>query len=200
MEELIIFGQESTAIEIKSTAEQIYKVKCVRYDDNFNNQIPDFSFEKTYKYIISFSNYSLRNKCINHLSSLKNFVSETVIHSSAVIDKSASIGKGCFIAAGTVISTNAVVKDHSIINIGSSIGHDSIIGNNVFILPGARVSGNVKIGNWCIIGSNSFIKQDLVIGDFCYIDAMTKIENDVTDKKMIRSIFRNQIMENILIR
>ena len=200
MEKLIVFGQESTALEIKSACEQRYQVICVHFEENFTNQIPDFSLETTFKYIISFSNYELRNKCIIQLSLYKNFIAETIIHASAIIDKGAIIGKGCFIAAGAIISTNAIVKDHSIINIGSSIGHDALIGNNVFILPGVRVSGNVKIGDWCILGSNSFIKQNLVIGDWCYIDAMSKIESDIPEKKMIRSIFKNQIMENILIR
>jgi len=197
MKKLIIFGEYSTALEIRETAKSDFDVQNVKFEDGFLNQIQNYSKEETYYYIMSFSDYNLRQKCQDQLSKLSNFKSQTIIHSSAVVFKTAQIGDGSYIAATAVVSHNAVVAENCLINFGVSVGHDATVGKNAVVMPGARIGGNCKIGDGCMIGTNSFIYQGMTIGNHTFIDAMTYINKNIGEKEMVRNTPNLRITKNI---
>lgn len=81
------------------------------------------------------------------------------------------IGEGCIITAGVILTVGIEVNDFSIINLGTTIGHDVKFGQYCSIMPGCSVSGNVTLGKRCIMGTGSRIIQGITIGDDCMIGA-----------------------------
>lgn len=197
MKKLIIFGEYSTALEIRETAKHDFEVINVKFDNDFLRYIDGYSESATYYYIMSFSNYDLRQKCRQVLSTYPNFILQTIVHPSAVIFDTAQIGNGCYIAATAVVSHKAIVDENCIVNFGVSVGHDAYIGKNAVLMPGARIGGNCKIGEGCMIGTNSFIYQSVIVGDHTFVDAMTYINKNIEDKQMVKNTQNLRIIKNI---
>jgi serine O-acetyltransferase len=87
------------------------------------------------------------------------------------IDADAQIGEGfvifhyggIFVGGGAVIGNNVSVSHN--VTIGRS-GEGTrrgipIIGNNVYIAPGANVSGKIKVGDNVRIGANAVVNRDV---------------------------------------
>jgi sugar O-acyltransferase (sialic acid O-acetyltransferase NeuD family) len=74
-----------------------------------------------------------------------------------------NIGKGNIICAGCNFTVNIGIGDFNLINLNTTIGHDSKIGSYNVINPGTNISGSVNIGDLNLIGTNSTILQNLNI-------------------------------------
>ena len=85
-------------------------------------------------------------------------VPQSNIHSSAVIAENTTIGDNVSIAANVVIDLGVTIGSNSIIEAGSIIGEDSSIGS------GALIHANVTIYKSIKIGINSIIHSGAVIG------------------------------------
>lgn len=83
----------------------------------------------------------------------------------------AEIGPGFYIGhfGGIVVSGYAVIGRNCNISQGVTIGKVDrgkragvpIIGDNVYIGPGAKITGNVKVGNNAVVGPNSVVTRDV---------------------------------------
>jgi carbonic anhydrase/acetyltransferase-like protein (isoleucine patch superfamily) len=175
---ILIFGNKSTAIEI---SEHCFTFKLVYYDENWKSELHNIT---PHSYIISFTNFDLREKLLKELDGDEAFRPMSVIAERSYISKPALIGRGTFIAPFAVVSSGAQIGKHCIIHYGASIGHDVVLDDNVIVLPGARVSGNVHIKSRTLIGSNSFIFQGVKIGSDNVVDALTYIRHDLPDNKI----------------
>lgn len=93
------------------------------------------------------------------------------------IDTDAEIGEGfvifhyggIFIGGGSVIGNNVSISHN--VTIGRS-GEGKrrgapVIGNNVYIAPGANISGKITVGNNVRIGANAVINKD--VADNCLV-------------------------------
>lgn len=194
--ELIVFGTESTSLEIYEVADffyqDIFDNICMLFfsEDMFEeevlrNKVNNKAFE--IKYIMGFTNYNLRKKCLEMMKAFSNFEPFTVVNSTAYIARSAIVGNGCYIAANVSISSQAVIEDHCIINLNASVGHGALIKEHVTVLPGARVGGKVVVGKRSLIGSNAFIGQNVNVGNDNVIDALTYIHDDLPEKRISSS-------------
>ena len=97
--------------------------------------------------------------------------------SSAILSKSSSP----LSIPNASISSDVKIGRHCIVNLNSSVGHDSKIDHNVLILPGANISGNCTIHEKTLVGSNAFIYQGITVGKNNSIDALTYIGKDLDD-------------------
>lgn len=206
---LLIIGGQSTAIEIYEVASNFYseefpniyfvignnesKTNC---NQIYDSEIDEYLNRFFCKYIISFSNHTLRNS-FEKLMYDKGIESVNIFHPSAIISKSANIGIGNYIAANAVVSCNSKIENHNIINFNTTIGHDSSLKNHIIINPGARISGNVIIESNVLIGANSFVYQGKKIGTNSFVDAMTYVDRDI-ESKMICSSRQNKILKRVI--
>ena len=193
---LLIFGKISTGAEIYEIVTSHYSndydsIEMILFNDNF---IEEFDLKEkldnpayTLNYIIGFSDYQQRVKCVNTMNTFSNTKAVSIINPTAYIAKSAKIGDGCYIGANATISTNAVIKNHASINLNVSIGHDAVINEHVLILPGVRISGHVNVGEGTLIGANAFVHQKVTIGKENLIDALTYVRNDLPDRMVSSS-------------
>lgn len=90
-----------------------------------------------------------------------------IVHPSAIIlDKpTVTIGEGAIITAGCVLTTNINVGRHVLINLNTTVGHDTDIGDCSSIMPGVNIAGEVAIGEQVMIGSGANVMNRMTIGD-----------------------------------
>lgn len=97
----------------------------------------------------------------------------TLIHPLAWIgDKEfVEIGKGCIICAGNLITTNIKIEDFVILNLGCTVGHDSVIKKYSAFMPSVNISGEVTIGEGVYVGTGAKIINQLEIGAYSIVGA-----------------------------
>lgn len=90
-----------------------------------------------------------------------------LIHPSVImpLNDKVSIGKGTVICGFCFISVNVIIGEHVLVNVNSTIGHDSVINNFTSIMPAVNISGNVKVGRNVFIGVGAKIINDVSVGD-----------------------------------
>lgn len=115
------------------------------------------------------------------------------IHPTAIISDDIIIGDGSFIGAYSIVTTNVKIGDHSILNRGCQIGHDSIIGKYFSGMPGSVVSGSVKIGDRVFLGTNSAIREKLLICDDVTIGMNSGIYKNIESPGRYTSIKQTKI-------
>ncbi len=127
-------------------------------------------------------------------SEIKNIFWETLIHPSVILDKKTSIvDSGSIICAGSIITTNVRISKNCLINLHSTIGHDTQIGSHCVVNPGSNISGNVTIGNNTLIGTGSSILQKITIGEFVTVGASACVTKSIESGKTVVGIPAKEI-------
>jgi UDP-3-O-[3-hydroxymyristoyl] glucosamine N-acyltransferase len=75
------------------------------------------------------------------------------------------IGEGSIICPNTILTTNIKIGNHTHLNLGSTIGHDTITGDFFTTAPGVKISGNCIIGDRVYFGTNSSVRERITICD-----------------------------------
>jgi len=84
----------------------------------------------------------------------------TLIHPDV---KHISFGVGSIICAGCILKFDITIGQHCIINLKSTIGHESTLGDFVAIAPLVAISGNVVLGDYSEVDTSACIKQGIEI-------------------------------------
>jgi sugar O-acyltransferase (sialic acid O-acetyltransferase NeuD family) len=96
----------------------------------------------------------------------------TLIHPSAVIGKDeVFIGEGSIICAGCLLTVNLYLGKHVILNLGCTVGHDTIIKDYCSFMPSVNISGEVIIEEGVYGGTGAKIINQLNIGAYTTIGA-----------------------------
>ena len=97
----------------------------------------------------------------------------TLIHPSVWIgdEEFVDIGKGCIVCAGNLITTNIKIQDFVILNLGCTVGHDTIICDYAAFMPSVNISGKVSIGEGVYVGTGAKIINQLEIGEYTIVGA-----------------------------
>lgn len=111
----------------------------------------------------------------------------TIVAKSAKIDDSAVIGSGSIVVQDVVMTTGVEIGEHVIVNVASSIQHDSTVGDYSTICPGVHIGGHVTIGKGVFLGIGAIVANDVTISDGVVVGAgaiipphtMLDVENGV---------------------
>jgi len=95
------------------------------------------------------------------------------------------IGDGTIITSGCVLTNSIIIGQGGLINLNSTIGHDSMLGDFVEICTGVKISGNVKIGDLSFIGSGAIILPGVSVGKNCIVGAGSVVTKDVQDNTTV---------------
>jgi sugar O-acyltransferase (sialic acid O-acetyltransferase NeuD family) len=79
-------------------------------------------------------------------------------------DASVVIGEGSIICAGTILTIDIVLGKHVILNLGCTVGHDTVIGDYCSFMPAVNISGEVNLGACVYVGTGAKIINQLEIG------------------------------------
>jgi sugar O-acyltransferase (sialic acid O-acetyltransferase NeuD family) len=110
----------------------------------------------------------------------------SVISPFAVIGQlKVSISEGTCIMTNVIITSNVTIGKGCLLNIHSSVGHDSILGDFVELSPGARVSGNCEIGECSVIGTNAVVLPNVKVGANVIVGAGAVVTKDVPQNAVV---------------
>jgi len=109
----------------------------------------------------------------------------TLIDPSVRCHASVSFGSGSIICAGVVATVDILVGRHTIVNLNSTIGHQSRIGDFCTIAPLAAVSGNVTLEDGVEIGTGAVIRQGLRIGRGAMVGMGAVVTRDVGENECV---------------
>lgn len=110
-----------------------------------------------------------------------NISSPVLIHPTAVIGSKVSFEVGSIICAGVHITTNVKVKQHSLLNLLVTVGHDTVIGEYCVINPTANISGEVLLGDTVLVGTGAQVLQEITIGSGATVGASACVTKDVPE-------------------
>lgn len=101
---------------------------------------------------------------------------------------STTIGEGSTIFLGVTITSNVQIGRGVLININTSISHDTVIGDFCEIAPGVTITGRCTLGEKVFIGANATILPDITIGDNAIIGAGAVVTKNVKSNSTVMGV------------
>lgn len=177
---LALFGYGGHAREV---AAQINQEVTFFVDDEYANEVskPISTFNpEIYQMMVAVADSKEREKIVKKLPQNTSYF--TFVHPTALImSDNIQLGVGSFIGAYSILTTNITLGNHTILNRGNQIGHDTKIGDFFSAMPGAIVSGDVVIGTNVYMGNNSSIREKINVGSNVIIGSnATVVKNIIT--------------------
>ena len=175
---LALFGYGGHAKEV---ACQMGKEVTFFVDDEYSNNIakPLSTFNpKEYMMIVAVADSKDRARVINKLPKETKYF--TFIHPSAhIMDDNIEIGYGSFIGANSILTTNIKLGNHTLLNRGNHIGHDTIAGDFFSMMPCAVIGGNVTLGDNVYLGSCSNVREKIYVNSNVVIGMNAAVVKDI---------------------
>ena len=109
----------------------------------------------------------------------------TLVHRSVQHSAYVEFGAGSMIAAGCLITTQITIGEHAIVNIGCTIGHDTVIEDFCTVAPIVAVSGNVHLQAGCEVGTGSSLRQGIRVGRGAMVGMGSVVTRDVADADLV---------------
>jgi sugar O-acyltransferase (sialic acid O-acetyltransferase NeuD family) len=103
----------------------------------------------------------------------------TVVHPDVRMSRWVELGAGTIVTAGSILTTQIKIGPHTIVNLDSTIGHDTIVGAYCNINPGCHISGCVKFGDGVDFGTGAVIVHGKSVGDWSVIGAGAVVADDI---------------------
>lgn len=132
---------------------------------------------------ISIGNPEIKKRVIDKISN-PNVNYPTLIHPNVIIGDCdyVKIGKGCIICAGNMITTNIEIGNFVILNLGCTVGHDTIIKDYAAFMPSCNISGEVLIEEGVYCGTGVKIINQTSIGEYATIGAGAVITKPIPSR------------------
>ena len=145
--------------------------------------------------ILAFGDPSIKALKVNEIKN-KRIHFPVLVHATAVLQDRASIvmGKGTIVCAGAVLTTDITIGSHVLVNLNSTIGHDSRIGDCTSLMPGVNIAGGVSIGNEVLVGAGSSLINGITVGDKSKIGMGSVVIRDVGRDVMVAGVPAKPIM------
>lgn len=142
---------------------KILNSKVVCSDETFEEYISEY---KQIAVVIPIGTPKIKKKIFNKLKKYKNIIFPNIISPSAKIMDydNIKLGIGNVICSGCILTTEIEIGSFNLININSTVGHNSVIKDFCVINPISSISGDVVIEDEVLCGAGCTIKQGLNIG------------------------------------
>ncbi|AWG21448.1 hexapeptide transferase [Flavobacterium faecale] len=198
---MLIVGAKGFAKEVLEVLYQNNQTENVVFYDDVNDDAPEFLYDKfrvlkntidvcayfesvDNQFTIGIGNPKLRKILVTKFEKLGGVFTSTISPKASIGNFGNKIKPGCNIMTGTIITNDITIGEGVILNLNSTIGHDSSIGDYVEVSPGVNISGNCTIGNFSILGTNATVLPKIVIGQNVIIGAGSVVTKDIPDNSM----------------
>lgn len=111
-----------------------------------------------------------------------------IIHPSATFGRNQRMAfeeaSGVIVTAGVRATNNIKVGNQVVLNLNTTVGHDTMLGDYCAAMPGVNISGNVEIGEMVYIGTGAAIinganERYLSVGARAIVGAGAVVVRDV---------------------
>lgn len=202
---MLIIGARGLAKELLEIIHRVYNTDNLCFYDDVNDDNPDklfnsfpilksiFEAEKYFKdisneFVIGIGNPILRKKMYDKFSEIGGKALTIISNTSEVGSFGNEIEDGVIITSGTIITNSIKIKKGTLINLSSTIGHDTVIGEFVEICPNVSISGHCEIGNLVFIGTGATILPNVKIGDNSIIAAGSVVTQNVPNNVLVAGV------------
>lgn len=202
---LLIFGAGGSGREVAWLAEQLWgdtirKLFVVDRSEYLSPPVcgipvqllSDAVHDSGTRFVVALGNSSLRRKAVTacHESGL---IPTTLIHPRTEMSSSVKIGVGSIVSAGIVLTTNVSIGNHTYINIGCTVSHDTAIGDFSTLSPGVHIAGHVHVGKDVFIGTGASVVNGspgapLVVGDGTVIAAGACVIDSIEEGSLVAGV------------
>jgi sugar O-acyltransferase (sialic acid O-acetyltransferase NeuD family) len=131
--------------------------------------------------IVAIGNPKVKADVCRLLSKFTHVHYPVLIHDRAQIQdiQRIKIGAGSIICAGAMLTTSISIGKHALINLNTTVGHDTWVGDYTSVMPGCNLAGSVTIGDEVLLGSGSNILNNVKVGDRATVGAGSVVNRDV---------------------
>lgn len=173
MKDIIIMGAGGFARELHDWLQDKEGINIVAFFAEFSDQkrvkgievIGNLDKHKHCDFYVGVGEPQLRKKFYDLGIGAGLNLAPAFVHSSVVVGRENQFAEGVIICPNSTVTTNVGIGVNSMLNINTTIGHDTILGDHCVVSPGANISGNVKVGNFCDLGTNCSIRPKISICD-----------------------------------
>jgi len=186
---MLIVGAKGFAKELLEVFAQLNELDHLVFYDDVSTELPDRlydrflilkhpeaaqeHFKKTgnNSFALGLSNPSLRMKMSEKFTQLGGRLASVVSPTAHVGHFDVEIGVGTTILTGVIIENGVKIGKGCLINLKSSIAHDTQVGDFAEFAPGASVNGGCVIGSYSQVGSNACLLPKITLGENCVVGA-----------------------------
>ncbi len=133
-------------------------------DINVLGKVDDWDKYPECSFVVAIGSPRIRKKVVKKMGVIGSPTFTKLIHPNVVSSNQIRVGEGAIICAGSIFTVDIDIGNHCIVNLNSTVGHESVIGDFVTIAPLVAVSGNVCIEDYVEIGTGASIRQGLKLG------------------------------------
>ena len=95
-----------------------------------------------------------------------------------------TFGAGCLVCAGTLLTSHIKIGNHCLINLSSTIGHDTVMEDFCTLAPGVHLSGNAYLEEGVEIGAGAVVIPGRRIGRNSVIGAGAVVTSDIPENSV----------------
>lgn len=104
----------------------------------------------------------------------------TLVHPTATLGRhQVELGPGTIVCAGACVTTNVRTGRHVHLNLGVTVGHDTVLGDYVTASPNASISGNVVLDDEVNLGTGCSIIERRRVGARTVVGAGAAVVRDL---------------------
>lgn len=104
----------------------------------------------------------------------------TLVHPNATVGRhQVVLGPGTVVCAGACLTTNVRTGRHVHLNLGVTVGHDTVLGDYVTASPNASISGNVVLEDEVNLGTGCSVIERRRIGARTVVGAGAAVIRDL---------------------
>ncbi|MRT37993.1 sugar O-acyltransferase [Acinetobacter sp. RIT698] len=204
MNKLAIFGTSGFSKEVLDIAlDQDYKeIVFLTHDENVTGDVLGFPVQHEsnisklaqngFVFVIAAGSGEIREKIYKKYPDLTY---PNLIHSSVTwgyqMAETFACAKGLIFAAGVRVTTACEVGNFIVLNLNTTIGHDSRLDDFVSVMPGVNISGNVHLGFGSYVGTGATILQGkdednkMIIGSKSVVGAGSVVVKPVAENIVV---------------
>jgi sugar O-acyltransferase (sialic acid O-acetyltransferase NeuD family) len=112
----------------------------------------------------------------------------TVVHPGATIGADVRLGRGVVLFDRTTVTTNVTIGDHTHLNVGCAVQHDSVLGDHVQLSPGVFVNGDCTIGDDAFLGTGAIVTRGCTVGAGARVGAGAVVLSDVDAGELVTGV------------
>ena len=185
-------GREIAALIKRDYAEEWHIIGFIDPNPNLSDNIDGLQLlpenyldENAVAVVLGMASAERKAVLFKQLSLKHNINFPNIISRKAIIAPDTHLGNGNVITDFCWVSTNVTIGDGVLVNVATTIGHDSKIGDFVSIMPQCAISGKVNVENSSLIGAKSFILQGKHIGQRSVVAAGSCVFRNVDDGETV---------------